>query len=305
VITRSPDRPLLAFTWVLFSALSFASAASVTKAISGLIPHFEIVFFRCLVNFVLVLGVMCVASEDLFPPGKRILFLRGVAGFMGVAGLFYSLAYLPLPIAMMLAWSSPLFVILFSRLFMRETLPAGTPIYVGIAITGLVLTLLPGLGSSVTEHPLPLHAIVMGLCGAAGSGIAYIAVRVATARVGVNGIVLYFTGVATLISVPFAAANFVWPTPDQAGFLFAIGFLSGIGQYTMTQAYRYAPAGVVSTMNLMSAGFAAILGWLVFHESLAWSQWIGMMTLATAIGLMTLSSSKMAGRSNIPIEPLA
>ena len=44
----------------------------------------------------------------------------------------------------------------------------------------------------------------------------------------------------------------------------------------MTRAYRYAPAGVVSMMNLLNPVFGAAFGIYLFHEGLAAFQWAGM-----------------------------
>ena len=81
-----------------------------------------------------------------FPHG-----VRGLAGFVSLSCLFYSLSKLPLSIAMMIAWCSPIFVIAF--FFLRGegegASPAGTEPPVAGATT---TTTPPGTGSTTISR---------------------------------------------------------------------------------------------------------------------------------------------------------
>lgn len=273
---------------MLASGLAFTIMSVFVKKLAPVIPQFELVFFRSFINFLIVLPVMLVRKENLWPPGKPLLVFRGAVGFGGVSCLFYGLAHLPLPVASMINWSSPIFVLLFSRILLKERVGKKALMWIGLAFGGFVLLMRPDLGEG--EFSLPLVAVGVAVLGSAFGAMAYVAVRAATARVGVNAIVLYFTGVASLLSAPLAWSQRVHPTGDQWLQLIWLGTFAGIGQFAMTQGYRYAAAGLVSTMGLMNAGFAALFGWLVFGELLSPVQWMGMALLATGVGLVTLHS---------------
>lgn len=257
------------------------------KRLGTHIPHMELVFFRSFINFLVVAVAMGIRGENFFPAGKKLLFFRGLMGFCGVTCLFYGVAHLPLSIAAMINWSSPVFVILISRAWLKEKLSVQAMAWIALAFTGLVMLIRPDFGAGRTH--LPLHAVIIALMGAFFGGMAYVAVRKATARVGVNPIVLYFTGTATLLSLPWAAQEFRIPDLSVLIELILIGLFASWGQFCMTQGYRFAAAGLVSTMGLLNAVFAVLFGWVFFAEALAAIQWIGMILLGFGIAAASRS----------------
>ena len=138
------DRPLLALAWMTASAATFSGMAVYVKRLAPVMPQYELVFFRSFINFAWVLGLMLVRRERLWPAtGKPLLAFRGLVGFAGVVCMFYSISHLPLPIATMLNWCSPLFVILLSRVILRERMPSLSAFFIPLAFAGLVLLLNP------------------------------------------------------------------------------------------------------------------------------------------------------------------
>lgn len=287
---RDPDQPLKALFWMFLSGLGFSLMSVFVKRLSDAIPQFELVFFRSWVNFVIVLALMLVRREDFLPVGKPLLVLRGLMGFGGVSCLFYALGHLPLSVSSMLNWCSPLFVLLFSRLFLKEKVASKALVWVAVAFAGLVVLLKPDFRTGWIHFPLV--AVLIAILGSAFGGAAYVAVRAATARVGVNVIVLYFTGIATLLSAPLAFREFHRPNLQEGVQLLAVGGFATLGQLAMTQGYRFAPAGLVSTMSLMGAVFSSIWGWVFFSEALDGLQWLGLALIATGVAQVTLSSAR-------------
>lgn len=272
------------------------------KRLGSVLPDFELVFFRSILNLLFVLAIMLLRRENLFPDSLNpmrsgraqalrlhlLLFFRGIVGFGGVSCLFYSIHHLPLPMAMMLGWCSPLFVMLFSRLFLGERLAQIALVAVGLAFVGLFLLLNPQLFERASSvQTIPLTAVLIGISGAAMSGAAYVAVRAATVQVGANLIVVYFMVVSTLISAPLAAIDFKPLTGTAPVAVLIIGLAAAFGQVTMTHGYRYAPASQVSTMSLLNAAFSAFFGWWLFNERLSSVQWLGMVILGMGVASLT------------------
>jgi drug/metabolite transporter (DMT)-like permease len=263
------------------SALGFCSMAVFVKRLSPQLPGFELVFFRSLINLVLVLAWMRGQIRSVKPSG--VLFGRGVAGFIGIVCLFYSVSHLPLPVAMLMSWSSPIFVLIFSRVFLKERVARRSLLWIVGVFLGLDLL----LGRVETDAAVLFDflPILIGLTGACCAGLAYVAVRAASQRqISSSTIVLYLAGVSTILSLPLALADFKIPSGNQWTELFALGCLATVGQVAMTRAYRYARAGVVSTMGLLNAVFSSLFGWMLFGETLGAWQWVGLsiMTLSLA-----------------------
>lgn len=281
------DQPLRALFWMILSGIGFSIMASLVKALSPKFPQFELVLFRSGVNFVIQLGLVFLLGERVIRvPNRRLLVFRGLMGFAGVSCLFYALGTLPLSIAAMLNWCSPIFVILFSRLFLKEKLNPTAPIWIALAFAGLILLI--GIDLSGAQWTLlPPMAVAVGLGGAAFAGLAYVAVRAATARVSVHVIILYFSGIGTFLAAPLALKDFRVPDLESGFLLIIMGCCAALGQFAMTQGYRHAVAGLVSMMSLMNAGLMAFLGWVIFGEVLESRQWVGLGFLACAVSFLT------------------
>jgi drug/metabolite transporter (DMT)-like permease len=279
--------------WMVLSGLAFTLMSVLVRRLSGQIPEALLIFSRGAINFTVILGLMLIRREPLWVPGKPLLIFRGLMGTGGVTCLFYAIAHLPLPIAAMLNWCSPLFVVLFSRLFTAERLGGRALLGLGVALFGLSMALRPDLAFSGAPEGLPWLPVAVGLLGAAFGGAAYVAVRAATARVSAHAIILYFTATATVLSAPFAyRAGFRVPLTlaSLAGWeLLGVGLFATVGQSAMTQAYRLAPAGIVSTLSLMNAVFSLGFGAWLFGERLSPGQLAGMAVVG--IGIVTVVRS--------------
>lgn len=88
---------------------------------------------------------------------------------------------------------------------------------------------------------------LIGVCGGLGAGIAYTMVRVLGTH-GVKGpvIVFYFSFFSCLSVVPWMLFHFTPMSMKQLVTLLMAGLFAAGGQFTITAAYTYAPAGKIS-----------------------------------------------------------
>lgn len=308
---RHPDRPLRALGWMLLAALGFSTMAVYVKHFAGRIPQFQLVFARSAVNLAVVAALMAWRGEGFLPERKPLLLFRGLAGFTSLSLGFYAIQRLPLALATLLNWTAPLWVIVFSALLLGERTPRRALGWIALAFLGLLMVASPGatspgegLAARLLNAGVPLLALLAGLCAAAAGGLAYIAVRAATARVGVNVIVFYFTLVSAVLSAAPAWRDWVAPgSPRAWAELVLIGLAGTLGQMAMTQAYRYAAAGVVSAMGLSNAALGAFWGWVVFGETLRPEQWLGILAIGGGVAMLALSQGGPRPRTE-PVEPV-
>ncbi len=287
------DQPLRALIWMVVSGLGFTGMSVLVKRLSGFgLGASALVFSRSLVNAVVALAIVYGRKRNPWPKTtKRILALRGIAGFLGLTCLFYGLAHLPLPVASLLNWCSPVFVILFSRLFLRQATQPRALGLIAVSFSGLILVLMPSELGLVALHQglWSWTAIAVGLTGAAFGAIAFLAVRRATSEQPTEVIVLWFTAMATLLSLPwFLIETSTWlprlqEHPSLWLQLLFLGLFATLGQFAMTLAYRYAQAPIVSSMSLMNAGFMAAAGWWFFGEVLRPIQTLGVLIMAFGV----------------------
>ena len=243
-----------------------------------------LVFFRSFINSLLVLLLVAVRRRRIWPGTyKQILVVRGIFGFLSLSCFFYGLSHLPLSIASLLNWSAPVFVLLFSRWFLHERPQSGFGFKVTLVVSGLLLVLSPQQDAGHWAE-YPLHAVLIGVLGAVFAGGAYTAVRAAAAQVSSDLIVLWFTGISTVLALPwFLSSTRGWPVGMELLELVLMGVFASLGQIAMTHGYRYAPASTVSSMGLMNACFFAVAGWWAFDETLGSSQLLGMLLTGAGV----------------------
>lgn len=291
---RLIDHPLKALGFMAVSGLCFSIASVLVKKNALQFHHHQIVFFRAAVNFVITASTMLWRREPFTttPSNTRVLAIRGISGFLALTCFFYSITRLPISVAGMLNWCAPLFVFIISGVFLNEKVSRSIIPLVMFSFFGLYLLLNPDFATS--HAPIDLGAAAIGILGALFASSAYVAVRAANRRgIGVNMIILYFTGTATLLSLPLMALHFQMPIEPIAWLeLVGVGIFSSIAQIAMTHAYLHAPAGIVSTMSLLGAAFSALWGLLFFSEHLSHYQWLGMIVLAFGVGSVALKSGK-------------
>lgn len=284
------NQVFLSLFWMALSGFSFSLMSLLVKLLAPHYEHQQIVFFRASVNFIIVLALMLLRGENLNPKGKKLLFFRGFMGFLSLVSFFYALIHLPLSISSILNWCSPIFVFIISGLVLRERHDKSLFLWVGLTFVGLYFLLDPKF-THETQALSPL-AIGIGILATVFSSLAFVAVRAATKTVGVNAIVLYFTGTATALSLPIVWNHFSIPSSLHHWALFiGMGLFASGGQYAMTMGYRYSAAGLVSTFSLLGAAFSSLWGYLILGELLSAIQWVGMGLMATGISFVAWRSA--------------
>lgn len=288
------DNTLAASGWMLGHVFAFGISAGLIKGLSGVIPVPEQVFLRSATAAIIMFAAVRMAGTPLAPKIWRLLVFRGVVGFAGLALMYLSLSMLPLTIAMLLTWTTPVFVAIISRVVLKEHLPMKAVGCMFACFFGLALTISAPTDMS-TITPV---GVLVGIAAALCAGAAFVAVRAATVAVGPNLIVLYFAGLSMLLSAPLAMLDLIIPDGIHAVGLVGLCLLSVVSDACKTRAYKHAAAGVVSTMALFSVSVSAVLGWLLFEEQLSSIQWAGVAILTGAITILSISGKKEASPSS-------
>ncbi|MDC7219415.1 MAG: DMT family transporter [Spirochaetales bacterium] len=246
---------------MLLSALFF-SIMGVTVKYSGALPLAQKVLFRNLVMFIVVALPLLRRGPAIFMGhrGSRgLLLIRSLFGLTGVALYFYSLGKLNLGDASILNKLSPFFVTLFSVLFLKNKLNSYQAPALLVAFGGALLIIKPQWDLSV----LPALA---GVAAAITAGAAYTVISHLKGKEAPETVMLWFSGISTLITLPFALV--LWETPElrEWAALIGTGVFAAAGQYFLTMAYQSAPPSEISIFNYSHILFSLIMGFLVFGE---------------------------------------
>jgi len=249
-----------AILWMTVSALGFALMGAAVHDL-GNIPLAETVFSRNLIILVLTGVVVIRQRENPFTVTlqNRSIILRSICGLCGVFLFFYALKNLPLAEATLLNKLSPFVVVLLARLFLGEPTSRKSIFAMIIAFCGTILVINPGSGYSLVPA-------LAGIGSAFFAGAAYTIIRSLKGRIKPHLIVFIFSLFSTLVTLPIVLLTGIVPDHRQFLLLLATGIFAGLGQYALTKAFHYSPAGRVSLFSYLSVLFALVVGVILWNE---------------------------------------
>ena len=252
--------------YMMISALAFALMGSLVKLAGEMaIPLLQIIFVRAVISVVLSLWDLRRVGANPLGHRRGLLLARGLSGFLALMGVFYALMHLPLAQATVLQYLHPVFTALLAFFFLWERPSAATLICVLLSLIGLGFMVSPYWVSTAALGASHL-ALLAGLGGAFGSGVAYTLVRKLVATEHPSVIVLYFPLVCIPGTLLLGAGDFIWPSPTGWLILVGIGCFTQLGQVALTKAMQWDSASRATSLSYVQILFAAALGWCFFAE---------------------------------------
>lgn len=230
--------------------------------ISGNLPTMQKTFFRNLFP-VFISAFTLARSEQKFHIKKSSipgLFVRSVAGVLGVICNFYAIDKLNLSDANMLNKLSPFFAIIFSYFVLKEKANKVEWGAVIVAFIGALFIIKP-------SFQMEFFYAMIGLMGGLFAGLAYTFVR----KLGKQGergpvIILVFSLFSCIVTAPFLIFQYEPMTTKQFLCLLLAGVSATGGQFCITAAYTKAPAKDISVFDYFQILFAAMLGFVFLEQ---------------------------------------
>jgi len=253
--------------FIIFSAFFFALMAVFVR-MAGDIHFVQKAFFRNAVAFMIALGgtikdVRKNGKETIkIPKGALLyLFLRAIAGSVGVFGNFYAIDRINLADAAILNKMAPFFTILFCYIILKEKIKPVPLICIILAFLGSILIVKPSFNFT---QMLPTLTAFMG---GVGAGLAYASIR-KLSYLNCNGkiIILFFSAFSMLLSVPYLITSFNPMNLKQIACLCGAGACAAGGQFSVTAAYYHAPASKISIYDYSQVLFSTLFGFIFFSQ---------------------------------------
>lgn len=278
-MTTSPF--LLGALWLTCGEALLTVMAAIIKHVGDDVGTPMVVFLRSLFGLLVLLPLVARHGGRLFESNRPgTMAVRALAGLAAMYGFFYVIAHLPLAEATLVKLTTPFFMPLIAYFWLREHIGRHNAIAIVTGFAGVLFILRPG---AATFDP---HALV-GIGAAILASVAMVAIRDMHEDEPPDRIVFHFAVVSTLVSaVPLL---WLWETPDWHlwPWLVAMGICGTAGQLLITHAFQVAPPGRLGPFNYTSVVFAALLGWLVWGESLFVTTVVGSLLIFVA-GLINL-----------------
>ncbi len=263
---RPADRPLTAALWMSGSITAFSAMAIAGRAVAHRHDTFEIMTWRSLVGFILVLLVAGSMGRLREVRTDRLgsHLVRNLFHFTGQNLWFWALTMIPLAQVFALEFTSPIWVILLSPLVLGERLTAMKAAAAAMGFAGILIATRPDF-----------TALQPGMIAAAASAVCFAATSLMTKALtrgeSIVSILFWLTLMQFCLGLALAGWDGVLRLPDARTlpWLALIG-LAGVTAHTcLTTALSLAPAGFVVMVDFLRLPVIAVVGAIWYAEPLS------------------------------------
>lgn len=285
------DRPVpltAAFAVAAFGILVFSGMDAVMKGLVLALGVYTTMVWRSLAG-ILVSGALYAGVRSPWPSrtAMRLHIVRGVVSTVMALAFFWGLARVPMAQAIALAFIAPILSLFLAALILKEQVPRGSIVACICAAIGVGLIL---TGQARAEMGAEALAGTIAVLASAVCYAFNIVLMRAQAQVAEPVEVAFWqsviVGACLLPAAPWFASV---PAADHWLVIAGAAVLAVTSLLLLGWAYRHGPASYLAPTEYTSFVWAAILGWLVFGETL--SPW----TVTGAVAIVT--GSLVAARS--------
>ena len=286
---------ILGWFCVFGSAFFFYLATIIVKysSINGIdIDPAFFVFSRFLIGFITVLIVMMVTRKKIKIIKKRYLIGRTVFNCIAVYCFFMGVDLTSVSQANILNMTYPLFIAVFSWIFLKEQRDGFAVLMVILAFVGVWLILAPATSDNMGFDMNSLWALASGVTAA----IAIIYLNLSRQVHDTQTILFVMFGLGTVIMYIAFMDKIHWPQSIQLPYLFFCSLFAIIGQYLLTIGFKYVTAvegGIISSTRIL---LAALLGpFVVMDPYLSLSGWVGALLIFSGNVYLTMRKMHQSG----------
>ncbi|WP_425100552.1 DMT family transporter [Tropicibacter sp. S64] len=256
---------LRACLWMIGTIFSFTGMAIAGRAVSLDLDTFEIMLYRSLIGIVIVLVVSSVAGTRHQIGVRKMGWhgLRNISHFAGQNLWFYSITVIPLAQVFALEFTSPLWVMLLSPLFLGERLTLGRILAASGGFLGILIVARP---DPDTFH-IGLVTAALAAIGFAGSAVF---TRRLTRTEPITQILFWLTAMQACFGLVCAGfdGDIALPAAASLPWIVLIACAGLVAHFCLTTALSLAPATVVMPIDFARLPVIAFVGMLLYGELL-------------------------------------
>ena len=250
-----------------------------SRAVFGLIPIFFLIPKEKLKNFYKTKYV-------------SLHFYRSFIGAIAMYAIFVGLRNLELAEVTSMAFSGPIWVVIFSILFLGEKVRITRWLAVGLGFLGVLIISKPGFDNLNLYYIFPI-IFTLGF-----AGVSIFIRKLTLVGEPVYLIAFYFSvcsAIFGLFTLPLG--GWLIPTIYDLGLLILIGLFGSIANLLLTKSYQLAEVSLTTPLKYLSLVFAIIFGFYFFNE-------IPTIYTLSGAGLIVVSSAIIFIREHQLNKPL-
>ena len=260
----------------MFFATIFFMVVKIFVKMLPHIPPMEIVFFRCIISFLITYYLLKRKGHNILGTNRSLLMMRGIFGTIGLYCYFVILQEIPLATASTLIYFTPLFTSLVGVFLLREKMSIIQWILLLIAFFGIIL--IQGFDSRVN-----IFYLLIGLGGSLCAAFAYSIIRYLRDKEHSLVLMIYFPMIAFPIGGLISIFNWVQPNLIDLSLLILIGVFTQFAQYFMTKAFQSEKVSKVSIVSYSELVFVLLIGNIFFDEKFEFLVYLGMILVTFGV----------------------
>lgn len=249
--------------WMLGTVLAFTTMAVSGREVAGTLDTFELMFYRSCIGVLIVLGFI-VAQKRWAELRTDYIALHGVRNLFHFTGQnlwFFAVGAIPLAQVFALEFTSPLWVMLLSAVFLGERFTRLRAACACLGFIGILIVARPGT--------VPL---TFGVITAASSAVFFALTIVSTKKLTQNDsvtcILFYLTTIQVVLGLIAAGydGDIALPDARTLPFVVAVGIGGLVAHFCFTKALSLAPAALMSPIEFARLPAIIVVGWLLYGE---------------------------------------
>ena len=254
-----------AAVWMIGSIVSFSFMAVAGRWLAEGYDTFEIMLYRSITGMIIVFSVAGALRtlNQVTRASAPVQLIRNIFHFAGQNLWFFAITVIPLAQVFALEFTSPIWILLLSPLFLGERLTRPRVLAAIFGFIGVLIVTRPGAAP-----------ISMGVVTAALAAICFAFTGLITKRLtrteSLTCILVYLTATQAFFGLICAGydGDIAMPTVESAPLLGLVGLAGLIAHFCLTKALSIAPATVVMPIDFVRLPMIAVVGMLIFGEML-------------------------------------
>ena len=282
------SEPMKATVWMIGAMLSFSLMAVSGRELATSLNTFEIMLYRSIIGFLIVLAIGYFAKTLVEIKGGRLglhLF-RNLAHFSGQNLWFLAVASIPFSQLFALEFSTPVWVALLAPFFLGEVLTRQRVLAIMLGFAGVLIVARPDI------NQLDFAVIAAVACAVCFAG-SMMATKKLTSDQSITCILFWLTLMQLamgLVATVFMG-TITFPEGINIIWIVVVGIGGLTAHFCITNALTLAPAIVVIPLDFMRLPLISVIGFLIYDEAFELPILVGAGVIFIAI-LLNLRAEK-------------
>jgi len=273
--------------WAIAAGLLFSIASASMRALTMHAHPMQALFLRYLFGLLPLLPLLMHSPlKSLLPDSMSGQLWRCALHTLGLVLWFIALPHMPLADMTAIGFTAPLFVLIGAAWLLREPMSPARWIAVLAGFAGVLVIVGPAISGTGGWYNLAM------LASAPIFAASYLLTKVLTRRDSAKVIVWWQTLLITLMSLPLALPFWVSMEPLHWGLALIGGIFGTVGHYCLTRSFVSVDISATQSAKFVDLLWAALLGWLLFNDTLRPTTLLGGAVIVAAIALLARHESR-------------